>query len=242
MIIFRILRNTFLILLIVLIILAPLCIYLIKFKGNSFPGDILKSGALKTPKLAEILNLNNPGDARNFYLDPDRKSLSVGVISVNFKDPNEEVGMWLKDMIFETTNKYVIVGRTQSFGYPKTSALQDLDFNKIRKDAISLGKKDLYLIYASSYADKQSSAGLVIHRDTIFIFKDAIDRLSERGYVKDILEKTTIMHEWGHLLGIDHIDDEGCIMNDSVEVLDAIPSGKNLPSDYCSRELREIQR
>ncbi len=242
MTIFRIIKNFVLILLIILIIFIPVYIYLVKFKNNSFIGEYLKRITLKNPKIVELLNLNVPGDARYLYLDPGNQSVSVKVVSVNSKKPNEEIDRWLREIIFETVNKNAVVNIIQNVGYPKTRLLTNEDLNEIRKNAISQDDGDLYLIYVCSYADKESSVGLVIHRDTIFIFRDAIEALSERGYVKEVLEKTTIMHEWGHLLGMDHIEDENCIMDESVEVYDSSPMGKDLPTKYCWEELQRLKK
>lgn len=242
MIILKFIKNTTLILLIILIIFIPASIYLVKFKNSSFLGEQLKSSVLKIPKLVELFNLNAPGDARYFYVRSENKNLSVEVVLVNSKSSNGRVDKWLQEIISETVNKYATVTNTLDIQYPKKELLTDEDLNKIRADTISKGKSDVYLIYVSSYSDKESSVGVVVHRDTIFIFKDAIDRLSERGYVKDIVEKTTIMHEWGHLLATEHIEDENCIMNEFVEILDSSPTGRNLPTKYCWKELREFTK
>ena len=166
----------------------------------------------------------------------------MGIISVNHEKANDLIEAWLKDMIFQTVGKNASVGTVQNIGYPKMKLLTNEDLNEIRKTAVLQSNSELYLIYTSSYAEKESSVGVVIHRDTIFIFRDAIETLSERGYIKDVLEKTTIMHEWGHLLGMDHVDDTDCIMNELVEVYDNFPIGVDIPTEYCQKELREISK
>ena len=125
--------------------------------------------------------------------------------------------------------------------YGKTELLTNENLEEIYKLVKSTSKSDVYIIFTGSYAEKPSSVGLVIQRDAIFIFNDAIELLSERGYVKDLLEKTTIMHEWGHLLGLEHINYSNCIMNEMAEVYDNPPVGKNLPIKYCWEELNIIR-
>lgn len=234
-------KNVIFILLIFIITLIPVFVYVVKFKSGSVLGSQVKTNVIKSSGLVKLLNLNNPGDYRYFYRDPDIKSLSVRIVSVNFQESNTEVDRWLKGMINTTVGKNVEINKIYNLHYPNTKLLTDFDLNEIRNKVISGGSGDLNLIYAGSYSEKESSVGLVIHRDTIFIFKDAIDVLSERGYVKNVLEKTTIMHEWGHLLGLDHISNSDCIMDESVEVYDTPPIGKNLPTEYCWEELQGIK-
>lgn len=242
MMILKNLKNIFLVSLILIVAAIPVFIYFIKFNNTSFIGKTLKERVLRSQGLITFLNLNEPGDARYYYSDPNTENILVKVVSVNYEKANESVDAWLKEIISQTLGKNAVVGMLQNIGYPKTKFLTNADLNEIRKDSILLGTADLYLIYAGSYAEKETSVGVVIHRDTIFIFRDAIEALSERGYVKDVLEKTTIMHEWGHLLGLNHFESEDCIMNEMVEVYDRFPLGKGIPTDYCREELQEIKR
>lgn len=242
MFVLRFIKNLILVLLILFIILIPILIYLVKFGNNSFIGESTRRLALGNYKLVEMLNLNEPGDAKYIYSDPQKKDILVKVVAVNYEDVNESVDDWIGEMIFHTLNKNAVIGVTENVGYPKTKLLTDADLNEIREDVFSPKPADLNVVYASSYAEKESSVGLVIHRDTIFIFRDALDALSERESIKDVLEKTTIMHEWGHLLGLGHFESEDCIMNEMVEVYDSIPSGRNLPTEYCRQELQEIKK
>jgi hypothetical protein len=240
-IIFKIVRNFFIALLILFIVLIPVVIYLIKFNNSSFLGEMLKKRVLRFPELVELLNLNNPGDAKYIYFEPKDRDLTIGIISVNSEEPNKNINEWMREIISESVKRGVILSDVMYLDFPKSQLLTKEDLNEIRSNAILTDKNDLNLIYTSSYFEKDNSVGIVLHRDTIFIFKDAIDMLSERGFVKDVLEKTTIMHEWGHLLGLDHIDDENCIMNEQVQVLDSNPLARNLPTKYCWKELQKIE-
>lgn len=241
MIALKFIKNTVLVLLILLIISFPIFIYLIKFNHDTYVGGYLMGIVINNPNIVRLLNLNEPGDARYLYFDPSSKNISVNVVSVNIKEPNSKVDLWVEDMISQTVKRSASVGVVSNIAYAKTKLLTDADLSEIRKRAISRMRTDLYLIYTSSYAEKETAVGLVLHRDTIFIFRDALNALSEKESVKDILEQTTIMHEWGHLLGLDHVNDGACIMNEIVDVYDYPPIGKDLPTKYCDKELQLIK-
>ena len=228
-------------LLILIIICIPLSIYLVRFNNNSFIGRNIKKQVIKDPKLVEILNLDEPGDGRYVYSDPAIPSVSVSIYSVDNKPYNERITLWVEDIMHSTVNKKIGEFYEGDINYGKTELLTDESLEEIYKLIKSDSKSDLYIIFTGSYAEKPSSVGLVIKRDAIFIFNDAIDLLSEKGYVRDLLEKTTIMHEWGHLLGLEHINYSNCIMNEMAEVYDNPPVGKNLPTKYCWEELNNIK-
>ena len=237
----KIIKNTLILFFIFIIILIPVVIYIIKFDNSSYSGGRLKKSVIKKPALVEILNLNNPGDARYVYSDRSKDDLSIITVSVNSKKSHDSVGEWMDEIIYETIGKAVLMNEPRDIIYPKKELLADGDLNEIRRRLFAQTNAELYLIYAGTYAESPSSVGVVVHRDTIFIFRDAIEALSERGYVRDVLEKTTIMHEWGHLLGLDHFESEDCIMNEMVEVYDRFPLEKGIPTEYCWEELDEIK-
>ncbi len=49
------------------------------------------------------------------------------------------------------------------------------------------------------------------------------------------------MHEWGHLLGIDHVDNPECIMSSFVEVEDkTLFRVQDIPVAYCPETIQEL--
>ena len=227
----------------IFILIIPLSIFLIKFGNKSALGGFVKGQVMKYPRLISLMNLNEPGDNRFLYLGQKSQQIKVNIYSVNNARSNEKVGEWINEIIFETTGKRAVVSDLGSINYKNDGLLSDDDLNNIRKLLISeMGTpSDLNIVYTSSYSEKPSSIGLVIHRDTVYIFNDALKKLSEKSAVNNILEKTTIMHEWGHLLGVDHILNDDCVMSEVVEVYDNPSYGKSLPTKYCWEELEAIK-
>lgn len=187
----RILKIVLVTLLLIIIISIPLVIYLVRLNNRSYLGELIKQKILPYPKLVKLLNLNEPGDARYLYLNPQNYEIKVNIFSVNDAKTSNNLKVWIGDIINETVGKKAMVSETETIIYEKEDLLTNGDLNAIRNriNSENYNEADLNLVYASSYADKPSSVGLVLHRDTIFIFTDAIEKLSEKGYVKDILEK-----------------------------------------------------
>jgi hypothetical protein len=227
---------------ILFVLIIPLAIFLIKFGNNSSFSKYVKGEVIKYPGLALFLNLNEPGDGRFLYLGPHHQQIRINIYSVNNTRVNESVTDWMNEIVSETTGKKIVVSDLRPVEYKNNGLLGDNDLNNIRKIIVTEAGSvsDLNIVYTSSYSQKPSSIGLVIHRDTIFVFEDALKKLSEKSDIKNILEKTTIMHEWGHLLGIDHVYNDDCIMSEIVEVYDDPTYGKMLPTKYCWEELHTI--
>ncbi len=240
----RLLKFTFTAVVIILILSIPTAIYYVRFGNKTAVGRTLKDFVIRYPVLIPLLDLNEPGDEKYVYLNPAYVQLRVNVYTTDEIRPDGRISNWINEIISETTGKKAVISNPVQFDYENRVGYSDEDLNSIR-DQIA-GKadspSDLNLIYLNLYAEKPSSVGLVLHRDTIFLFKGALEKLSESGYINDVLEKTTIMHEWGHLLGIDHINTDYCIMSETVEVFDNPPIGKTLPKKYCWEELEVLKK
>ncbi len=223
---------------------VPLAIFFVRFDNKTELGKFLKAKVIKYPKLISLLDLNEPGDGRYLYISSDYPKIRVNIYTLNNNIPDERVGIWMGEIISESVGKEAVISAPMSLVYENKNLFANEDLNGIRDQiAGSMNSlADLNLVYVSKYFEKPTSVGLVLHRDTIFLFKDALEDLSEKGYVEDILEKTTIMHEWGHLLGVEHINSDYCIMSERVEVFDNSLPGKALPKEYCWEELEEIRK
>ncbi len=70
------------------------------------------------------------------------------------------------------------------------------------------GSIPIYIIYLNAQGpssnDSEKVVGMSYRADSFIIFKNYLD--SER------LEETVLIHEAGHLLGLEHCEDQGCVM------------------------------
>ena len=80
-------------------------IFLIKFRDESEFSQLLKREIIKNPFLVHTINLNQPGDGRYIYLNPNTSFITVNLTYLeNFK-PNHKSEIWIKKMIEETLGK-----------------------------------------------------------------------------------------------------------------------------------------
>lgn len=119
----------------------------------------------------------------------------------------------------------------------------DADLNRLRKSVRNAldPMSTIYVVYVTTYAEKPESAGVVLHRDTIFIFNDTLLSLSEDVETRERMELSTLKHEWGHLLGLNHTISPDCVMSERVKVYDQPPIGWIVPIEHCEETLLELE-
>ncbi len=216
-------------------------IYIVKFQNENFIGKEIKKNVLKQPVLVDVFRMNEPGDYRYYYADESSSQINVVLVSAKGVKINEQSSVWINELVQETIGKNTSITLSSKKIEYKNS-FDDKALNKIRKD-IQNGKDPvLYLIYLSKYQPRHGLVGITVHKDTIFIFKEAMEELNENQELVDRLEQSTIMHEWAHLLGVEHTPDPNCIMSEKIDVNENPYSWKGvIPIEYCNSTLRQIE-
>ncbi len=240
---FTLLLKTVVVIFTLAVFLVLVLIVLVKFRDDSAFAQKLKKEVIRKPFLVDILNLNHPGDARYVFFDPDSNTISVILLYHEGFKHNEKVEIWLREMILETLSKKAQINSIELSTIEKDSYSNN-DLNEIRDEVRDrFGKQyDLFIIYLSKYQKDESNIGITLHRDTIFIFKGAQIILTNQISTLNRLERSTLMHEWGHLLGIEHVDDPSCIMSKFVEVEQtAFYKEKDIPVEYCPEIIQELK-
>jgi predicted Zn-dependent protease len=241
----KLLGKVFIVFLCFVIIFFISALFITKFKSDSLLGSWLREKIIHYPLLITLTDINQPGDFQIYYLDPKRDEIVTTIYYTKSSKPSDEIELWIKDMIFETTgkrteNRKILLENTQEQEQYSNEELEEVRKGIVDKFDTQI---KLHIIYLTKRKEQPTNVGLTLHRDTIFVFSDSLKDLSERKYVKDRLEKSTIMHEWGHLLGLGHSDNLNCIMSSLVEVQDQFfLAGKEIAVDYCYETLLKLER
>jgi len=100
----------------------------------------------------------------------------------------------------------------------------------------------LYVLCLNEYDEQPSNIGLTVYEDGVVIFWNTIRKLvADNPATLSAYITSTILHEFGHQLGLDHIDYYHCIMSESVESPgNAAGALKTIPVTYCAEELEII--
>lgn len=220
-----------------------LIIVLAKFNNKNIFGELAKEKVIKYPLVVSLFNLNEPGDGRFFYLGSENVPINVEVHFSGGRNPDKNVESWLREIIKETTGRDVKLTVSKNADIENMNSYTNSDLRNLRKNLETLiNSPILHIVYISTYRDVPTSVGAVVNRDTIYVFKDTLLELTNDPSIRQALEKSTLMHEWGHLLGLNHNDLVDCIMANKVEIYDKFPLGERIPTQYCPQELLELKQ
>lgn len=227
----------------ILAVTLPSLVYMAKFKNHTPFGHQARQELIKSSTLVRLVNFNQPGDFRYAYFS-DYRPLPINVYFTSTAKPHPQLTQWLSDMITSTLNRPIAINLTTSPLETNSAGLADADLNQLRLQLQTsrLSKPHLNIIYVPYYFHEPSFAGLTLHRDTIFIFSNAVNLLSQDPQEAANLEHSTLLHEWGHLLGLEHTETAECIMSAKVDLYTNDQAWKNhLRTNYCDHELFELQ-
>ena len=235
---------TFFFALVVLVYVFLLYCFRIADLGNSI-NQTYRSFFLRFPITRTALLLDRPGDAR-FELFSPGDSLSVEIDYQTGREPDPRVGEWMERIAAQTLDKKVRITLAKEGGIPNNSAFSDRELRKLARDtrdrALAKNRAYVHIIYVSESADFPSNTGLVLTDKDLFIISDGIEALTDSRNARSLVEESTIAHEFGHLLGLEHVEREDCVMSETVEVYE---SGKfqfeSLPTDFCEESLSALE-
>lgn len=195
---------------------------------------------IKSELVRRLFFLNRVGDAR-YQLAQSKLPLSVTMWYPPAQTNNPRLKEWLAAMVQQTVNQSITL-TVKTFPQPVPVTISDQDLAQIIKSLPRQSSDEVYILYLPRLESAPTNAGQAINDKTIIIFTDTINSLSEREAVRAVIEQSTLMHEWGHLVGLDHVNQEQCIMNEKVEVYgNRRFQGSNLPTEYCPEELYQLR-
>lgn len=210
--------------------------------NNSFRKKIIASFFLR-----RIFRLNQVGDARYDFTSNEK-----------FKRININVYYQYGEVLYPQTIEKAAFKIQEITKKPKGITIKKIPITTFIQDHVTdqeinlLTKKypakwittddtvTLQIFILKKYNEFPTYAGIVKDAHNIFIFKDSISDVSDRQATTQDAEISTILHEFAHLLGADHVGNPTCILHEKVENLtDNLPTDIN--TSYCQEDLEAIQ-
>jgi hypothetical protein len=92
------------------------------------------------------------------------------------------------------------------------------------------------------YEQYPSYAGLVVDDHSIIIFKKIIENVSDHQKSPVSAEVSTILHEFAHLAGSEHIQNTECIMAEKMENINLFNKPSFFRDTYCPEDIEAIMK
>ncbi|MBU2228867.1 hypothetical protein KJ810_00500 [Patescibacteria group bacterium] len=209
-----------------------------------------RSKIAQYPLMRSLFYLHWDGDAKSDYLTSNRfSSLKIEI------DRYEEC--LLTDEMFDAIEKGIekVVQKPGGIAFEESNIFsltkneytveELLAIKETYKDkSSSRNEATIQLVCVNGYADDPSNIGLTLMEDGIGIFWQTIKELASNN--PDSLEPyvvSTVLHEFGHQIGMGHIEDDECLMAAFVERPgNAKGALKKIPVFFCYEELKSVEQ
>jgi len=190
-----------------------------------------------------VLGLHNDGDARGSYLKGTSSITIEYVESSGSHLDRQALGQFVSKV-----KEYT--GRPVNLYYNDTisnATLTPKDLAEIAKGSrhhVIPGQPNLFIIYALDYDRPSGEVGETYQEFGIVLSDSRLKEVTKNfsGSLPQYIE-STLLHEFGHQLGLAHNEEPGCIMNTKVET-PAITggfTGDYTPTSFCPYELDQLQ-
>ncbi len=197
----------------------------------------------KHPFYRSVLGLHKDGDARADFL------MGKGPIAIEIA---QAVGGGLNQSAIDSFAAKVqeYTGRVTHVYYiegVKEGELSQTDLahiKKVDKRNFEPGSPVLFVIYANDYNSVSEEVGKTFEEDTIVLSdKKLKDLTATNSQALAEYQESSLLHEFGHQMGLGHNQQENCIMNEVVEspVSSKYYFGSFTPTEFCPTELDELQ-
>ncbi|MFH1207584.1 MAG: hypothetical protein V1668_03175 [Patescibacteria group bacterium] len=247
-------KKTFIVLLILFIIIVFGSLAIRYFANTAEPDNWFnrdyRARFSRYPALRFVYGLHWDGDAKADYLLPESyKNIKIvlnrydecGIAASDLEPVRQEVGNIAKKSGQVTVEDGAIMTLTQdSYDRPGIRSIAK-KFHSVR----TAGETAVLNIYCLNvYGEQPTNVGLTVNEDGIVIFYKTLrqDAGSDAG-VFNAYVTSTILHEFGHQIGLDHGQDPTCLMAETAEISSSLGSRFAVfaPITFCQQEVQRIE-
>ncbi|MFC1626785.1 hypothetical protein ACFL1P_01115 [Patescibacteria group bacterium] len=210
--------------------------------------QLFRKRVMKYPILRKILRLQQVGDGRYEYMYHRALPLEIYLYYQEGVMLEDETLEQIKREMLYATNKYASVTVHPPItlsGIPDHVTDEDVDalLDQYGTDSSLLAKTvPLHIFVLNYFSPVPSFAGLVSDAHSMMLFKDAMYNVSDTQEALVAIEISTILHEFAHLGGAEHIDNPDCILADTVESLNFFQKISDIRDSYCQEDFEAINR
>ena len=196
----------------------------------------------KYPIVRTILGLHSDGDAREEYLSGN-SSMAVEVVRSKNTTINEQVLNRFVEDVKTYTGRQVVLFNTEVFPGGTLSDSQLADVVSGYRHHVVPGQPNLFVIYAEDYVRAGAEVGKTYHEFGIVLSDKRLREVTAQfPSALGQFQESTLLHEFGHQLGLGHNEQPDCLMNAKAEQPSVQDSFSNIftPTKFCDFELNQL--
>lgn len=232
-----------------MVILLAFSFSFLRYQANNGQQDTWfnthwRTRAAEHPLIRWALGLHQAGDGRSDYLFPERtEGFPVRIfLDPAVSIPTESIEAALPEMVkllgsggFELATPQVLQGTRETY--------TNVDFRSLAAQAaeqdVIQTPVDIFIL--TKDAASMTQLGSTVREHGIVVFMGSILELTQEPNAQAALVTSTILHEFGHQVGLDHLDEPSCIMAAVVEQPTSTAwAPQTVPTHYCPEELTLI--
>lgn len=190
------------------------------------------------------LGMHSYGDARNWFLGSQNVGIVVEVVQARGTNIEDYIlDNFAKD-IKTYTGKQVTIANTDLI---KSSTLTDADLKEISKGyrhKFITGYSNLFVVYATDFEREGTEVGKTFSEFGIVLSDKRLREVAgnNRQALSELIE-STLLHEFGHQLSLEHNTEPGCVMNEQVEkpITRGVLNSIFTSTEFCNLELNQLK-
>lgn len=192
--------------------------------------------------LRDVLGLHSYGDARNWYLSGNDGIVLEVVTAKGTQIDDQTINNFAADITMYTGKQVSIFNTEQIPGDAlSNSGLEDV--TKSYRHHVITGQANLFVIYAKDFSRKGQEIAKTVDEYGIVLSDKRLKQVTADfpAALPEYIE-STLLHEFGHQLGLEHNDKSGCIMNAKAENPEAqgVFNGAYTETKFCDFELDQL--
>ena len=198
--------------------------------------------------LRQIFSLHFDGDAKTDFLGKGYGNILIEVDSMDKYDFDLSTLDLLAKKIQEITKKpTTYIFSDENIPYTEALNSQKIkEITKMNRDYFNNQKRAaIYLLVGSRDEKQPSLLGSTLDEYGIVLFMDALLDFTQDSPDNTLVnyEVSTILHEFGHQIGLPHNSEPNCLMNEQVEIHSGVFESLNsIIMDFCDLEKQSIQQ